>query len=162
MRWYIFIYISPISGLTSRSRANDPLVLELKGDRSTRGSIFTTNPVQKTRRNCWIFIAHSSTMFVTMDFVKALKELHDEKKRLDAAIAALEARIRTSHGASAAKPQKGRRGRKSMSAVERLEVSRRMTLYWESRRAKIQGPTTVPPGSVSSIEDHQASIISGS
>jgi hypothetical protein len=101
-------------------------------------------------------------MFVTMDIGKALKELYNEKKRLDAAIAALEARIRTSQGGPAAKPHKGRRGRKSMSAVERLEVSRRMTLYWESRRAKIQAPRIVPPGSASSSEDQQPSATSAS
>jgi hypothetical protein len=33
------------------------------------------------------------------------------------------------------KPQ-ARRGRKSMSAEERLEVSRRMSAYWAARRAR--------------------------
>lgn len=69
-----------------------------------------------------------------MDIVKVLRELHQEKKRLDAAIAALEARLRSSRTKSGSKPAKGRRGRKSMSAAERLEVSKRMTLYWQTRR----------------------------
>lgn len=64
-----------------------------------------------------------------MDVNKALRELHEEKRRLDAAIAALEARAGELRG-----PRK-RRGRKSMSPEERLEVSRRMTRYWEARRA---------------------------
>jgi len=79
-----------------------------------------------------------------MDIVKALRELHTEKKRLDTAIAALEARLRNGNHSSAAKPVKGARGRKSMSAAERLEVSRRMTLYWEARRAQQLHPRGVP------------------
>jgi len=37
-----------------------------------------------------------------------------------------------------------------MSAAERLEVSRRMTLYWEARRAQVHSPA---PAS----EDQQSS-----
>lgn len=91
-----------------------------------------------------------------MDIVKALRELHHEKKRLDAAIVALEARLKSAHKGSSAKAGKSRRGRKSMSAAERLEVSKRMTLYWEARRAKLSGsPQAIPPG-----EDQQASTTS--
>jgi hypothetical protein len=79
-----------------------------------------------------------------MDIVKALRELYNEKNRLDAVIAALEARIRAGHNGPNAKPAKGRRGRKSMSAAERLEVSRRMTLYWQARRAQGGSPPTLP------------------
>ena len=64
-----------------------------------------------------------------MDVNKALRELHEEKRRLDITIAALEARLR--NGARSHR----RRGRKSMSAEERQEVSRRMSKYWEARRA---------------------------
>ncbi len=84
-----------------------------------------------------------------MDIVKALRELYTEKKRLDSAIAALEARMRAAQSGSAAKSSKGRRGRKGMNAAERQEVSRRMTLYWEARRAQQSGP---PSG-----EDQQTS-----
>lgn len=63
-----------------------------------------------------------------MDVNKALRELHEEKRRLDATIAALEARL--GNGSRAHR----RRGRKSMSREERLEVSRRMSRYWEARR----------------------------
>lgn len=66
-----------------------------------------------------------------MDIDKALRELYEEKKRLDAAIAHLEARGR----ASLAKPATPRK-RKSMTPAERLRVSERMTQYWEARRAR--------------------------
>jgi hypothetical protein len=64
-----------------------------------------------------------------MDVNKALRELHEEKRRLDVTIAALEARL--GNGTR----RNRRRGRKSMSAEERQEVSRRMSKYWEARRA---------------------------
>ena len=88
-----------------------------------------------------------------MDIAKALRELYNEKKRLDAVIAALEARKKAALSGSIAKPAKGRRGRKSMSAAERLEVSKRMTLYWEARRAQPR-PADVPS------QDRQASSTS--
>jgi len=64
-----------------------------------------------------------------MDVHKALRELYQEKKRLDAAIQNLERRrapIRIN----------APRGRKQMSAEERIEVSKRMKRYWEARRAQ--------------------------
>jgi hypothetical protein len=73
-----------------------------------------------------------------MDIIKALRELHTEKKRLDSVIAALEAQIAAKNKRGAAKRVPRRRGRKSMSAAERLAVSKRMTLYWENRRAQLQ------------------------
>jgi septal ring factor EnvC (AmiA/AmiB activator) len=82
-----------------------------------------------------------------MDIIKALRELHAERKRLTSLIASLEAQL-----AAARKQRKRlrkspqRRGRKSMSAAERLEVSKRMTLYWEARRAQLReiSPSTEP------------------
>jgi hypothetical protein len=68
-----------------------------------------------------------------MDVNKALRELHEEKRRLDVTIAALEARLGNRTRAHR------RRGRKSMSAEERQEVSRRMSKYWEARRAASAG-----------------------
>ena len=97
-----------------------------------------------------VVVYDGGNSFVTMDIVKALRELHTEKKRLDAAIAALETRIKAGH-AGLGKTAKGRRGRKSMSAAERLEVSRRMRLYWEARRSQVGPPPTLPPS-----EDQQA------
>jgi len=88
-----------------------------------------------------------------MDIAKTLRELYIEKKRLDAAIATLEMRVSAMAKRSGAKPG-GRRGRKSMSAAERKEVSRRMTLYWEARRARLRPPAAV--------EHQQASTTSAS
>jgi hypothetical protein len=73
-----------------------------------------------------------------MDVNKALRQLYEEKKRLDDAIRALEGKQRTmSEGAA---PARSRRGRKSMSAEERLEVSRRMSAYWANRRSGAARP----------------------
>jgi hypothetical protein len=69
-----------------------------------------------------------------VDVYKALSELYGEKKRLDSAISALEARL-----ALMSKPEavtRGRRGRRSMGMEERESVSRRMSRYWADRRAK--------------------------
>jgi hypothetical protein len=73
-----------------------------------------------------------------MDIIKALRELHAEKKRLDSVIASLEAQLVAARKKVAVKKPAGRRGRKSMSAAERQAVSKRMTLYWEARRAQRQ------------------------
>ncbi|HTR38758.1 MAG TPA: hypothetical protein VMH80_22785 [Bryobacteraceae bacterium] len=77
-----------------------------------------------------------------MDIVKTLKELYEEKKRLDAAIARLETRV-------GPRLAKSRRGRKSMGAAERQEVSRRMRRYWAARRAA-KGALNGQAGSVAS------------
>jgi len=88
-----------------------------------------------------------------MDIAKTLRELYIEKKRLDIAIATLEVRLSAVQKRSRAKPG-ARRGRKSMGAAERKEVSRRMTLYWEARRARLQPPAA--------LEHQQASTTSAS
>ena len=67
-----------------------------------------------------------------MDLTTTLSELRREKEKLVRAIAYLE-ELRP--GATTAAP---RRGRKSMSAEERLEVSKRMRRYWAARRANRQ------------------------
>jgi bisphosphoglycerate-dependent phosphoglycerate mutase len=67
-----------------------------------------------------------------MDLNKALRELHEEKKRLDRAIHALEA----GRKASSSTPARMRRGRRMMSAEERREVSKRMSAYWRAKRAQ--------------------------
>ncbi len=69
-----------------------------------------------------------------MDVHKTLRELHAEKKRLDATISALERQLKAPLGRASGK----RRGRKSMSAAERRKVSERMSRYWEARRAQQQ------------------------
>lgn len=73
-----------------------------------------------------------------MDIIKALRELHAERKRLNSMIASLEARLVAARKRGPARKGHGRRGRKSMSAAERLEVSKRMTMYWETRRAQLR------------------------
>jgi|HubBroStandDraft_2_1064218.scaffolds.fasta_scaffold3106121_1 hypothetical protein len=73
-----------------------------------------------------------------MDIIKALRELHAERKRLNAVIASLEAQLAGTRKQTATRKSPGRRGRKSMSAAERLKVSKRMTLYWEARRAQLR------------------------
>jgi hypothetical protein len=73
-----------------------------------------------------------------MDIIKALRELHVEKRRLDSLIASLEARLIAARKHGAVRKSPKRRGRKSMSEAERQEVSKRMTLYWEGRRAQLR------------------------
>jgi septal ring factor EnvC (AmiA/AmiB activator) len=73
-----------------------------------------------------------------MDIIKALRELHAERKRLNTVIASLEAQVDAARKQGAVRKGAGRRGRKSMSAAERLRVSKRMTLYWEGRRAQLR------------------------
>jgi hypothetical protein len=95
-----------------------------------------------------------------MDILKALRELHQEKQRLDATISSLEAHLKNEahlKTARAGAPAKRRRGRKSMSAAERQAVSRRMTLYWEARRAQPQPSPALP-----NAENQQASSASAS
>src|SRR5947209_2003411 len=75
-----------------------------------------------------------------MDVDKTLRELYEEKRRLDVIIASLEANLDR-------RPLQtpNRRGRKSMSPQERQKVSRRMKRYWENRRAKTQSSETSTP-----------------
>ena len=72
---------------------------------------------------------------VEIDIYKAIRELHAEKIRLDQVIAALEEL--QNRGNSPTGPAVGRRrGRKSMKADEREQVSVRMKQYWARRRSK--------------------------
>jgi hypothetical protein len=65
-----------------------------------------------------------------VDLYKTIRELLDERDRLDAIIARLE-RMQSGEVSTKDSP---RRGRKSMGPDERREVSERMRRYWESRR----------------------------
>jgi flagellar motor component MotA len=65
-----------------------------------------------------------------MDYLRAIRELQEEKRRLDKAIETLEALI-----AGQSPIRTSRRGRKSMPPEERKQVSERMKRYWEARRA---------------------------
>jgi hypothetical protein len=68
-----------------------------------------------------------------MDVYEAIRDLRKERDRLDATIAVLEARAKWERGQNGGKG-KGRRGRKTMSPEERLQVSERMRRYWAARR----------------------------
>ncbi len=70
-----------------------------------------------------------------MDLYKVIRELVDERRRLDGIIARLE-RVLKEEAVRAKSPpkQKKRRGRKGMNAEQRQEVSDRMRKYWAERR----------------------------
>ncbi len=67
-----------------------------------------------------------------MNIHQAIKELLAEKERLDRAIAHLEGMQK--QRVDGAPPAQKRRGRKTMDAQARREVSERMKRYWEARR----------------------------
>ena len=71
-----------------------------------------------------------------MDLYKAIGELRARKEQLEKIISQLE-ELQTVTGKSAV-PVK-RRGRKSMGAKERAEVSKRMKNYWASRAKQQKG-----------------------
>jgi len=68
-----------------------------------------------------------------MNINKAIRELYEEKKRLDRVIASLEEMQRTGMVHELA-PAEKKRGRKSMDEEARREVSERMRRYWDARR----------------------------
>jgi hypothetical protein len=74
-----------------------------------------------------------------MDLRTTIRELYEEKQRIEEAIASLEeligAKGRPAAPAPAESLRKERRGRKNMSPEERREVSSRMKRYWAKRRA---------------------------
>lgn len=72
-----------------------------------------------------------------MDLYKAIQDLYAEKEKLERVIASLEELQRTA-GSLPVAPSGKRRGRKSMNAKERQEVSERMKRYWASRRKQRQ------------------------
>lgn len=73
-----------------------------------------------------------------MDLYKAIRQLYDERERLDRVITSLEElqKAATVDAAAGPEPTVRRRGRKTMSAEERREVSERMRQYWANRRKK--------------------------
>ena len=68
-----------------------------------------------------------------MNINKTIRELVEEKKRLDRVIGTLEEMQRTGPVEVAVLSQK-KRGRKSMDGQARQQVSERMKRYWEARR----------------------------
>jgi hypothetical protein len=77
-----------------------------------------------------------------VDLYKAIRMLYDEKKRLDRLIESLED-LQTHGNGSKAPAAPSRRGRRMMTAEERLQVSERMRKYWSARR---KGARTGSPG----------------
>jgi len=71
-----------------------------------------------------------------MNIHQAIKELLAEKERLDRAIAHLEGMQKQRVDGA---PTQKRRGRKTMDAEARREVSERMKRYWEARRKNNAG-----------------------
>jgi sugar-specific transcriptional regulator TrmB len=71
---------------------------------------------------------------------RMIDQLRDELKRVDAAI------TRLLVVQVVGKPKPKRRGRKSMSTAERVEVSVRMRNYWAARRAEREVCIVVPVG----------------
>ncbi len=74
-----------------------------------------------------------------MDLYKIIGELVEERNRIARIIESLEEAV----GAREAPAPRKRRGRKSMDAKARREVSERMRRYWAQRR---QGDDSAPPG----------------
>ena len=80
-----------------------------------------------------------------MDLLKIILDLRQEKEKLDKIILSLEQL--QGQSPTRARAASNRRGRRSMDAEGRLEVSRRMKKYWDNRRKQGQlnaGSATVP------------------
>ncbi len=68
-----------------------------------------------------------------MDVHEIIRQLYEERERVDHAIRSLEELLAKEASGDTARK---RRGRKSMSQEERRQVSKRMRKYWEDRRKK--------------------------
>ena len=73
-----------------------------------------------------------------MNLTEIIRVLYVEKQKLENSIAALEALGSTNANGNGG-PLLRRRGRKSMGAEERQQVSERMKRYWEGRRQQHAG-----------------------
>ena len=71
-----------------------------------------------------------------MDLYKAIQDLYAEKEKLQRVIASLEELQQAAGSVPALAGTGKRRGRKSMDAKERQEVSERMKKYWANRRKR--------------------------
>ncbi len=68
-----------------------------------------------------------------MDLHQIIRELLEERKRLTQIVESLE-QLTLAGGPAVQPPAGPRRGRKSMDATARSEVSQRMKKYWDNRR----------------------------
>jgi hypothetical protein len=69
-----------------------------------------------------------------MDLLKMIADLRQEKEKIDQVIASLEELQATIGFSTNGAAPKGRRGRKSMGAAERQQVSQRMKKFWSGKR----------------------------
>lgn len=70
-----------------------------------------------------------------MDLSRIIQELRTERKKIAELIRAMED-LQLSHASRSARERSTRRrGRKSMDATERQQVSERMKKYWATRRS---------------------------
>jgi hypothetical protein len=76
-----------------------------------------------------------------MDLYETIQNLYAEKERLERVIASLEALLGIGN-VEGPKVKGAKRGRKSMGAKERKEVSARMKSYWDRRRGGPGKPNT--------------------
>jgi hypothetical protein len=81
-----------------------------------------------------------------MDTDNIIRELQEKKRRLNLAIAHLEAVEKALSGTPHDTPARATRGRKSMSPAERQEVSERMRKYWATRRNQTRVRSTSASG----------------
>ena len=66
-----------------------------------------------------------------MDLSETIRQLEDEKQRIELAIAELK---QVQNGSSGVNVSRRGRGRKSMGSEERVQVSERMKRHWAKRR----------------------------
>jgi hypothetical protein len=76
-----------------------------------------------------------------MDIRKMIRELQAEREALERAISSLE-QLQNSETGIVLPESRSRRGRKSMGAEEREEVSARMKKYWAQRRSAMRVGTS--------------------
>jgi hypothetical protein len=84
-----------------------------------------------------------------MDLLKIIQDLRQEREKLDTIIHSLE-QLQGDAPARVPTPA-NRRGRRSMDAAGRLEVSRRMKKYWDNRRKQDDYPDQNNPSNNESI-----------
>jgi hypothetical protein len=87
-----------------------------------------------------------------VDLERIIRELEEERNRIDGIIEAMERYNRVSDTVSGHK----RRGRKFMSAEDRKEVSDRMKQYWAKRKAESNKKTKAAGSRAPQPEDHFA------
>ena len=73
-----------------------------------------------------------------MDLNRIIRDLIQERERIQKIIESLEQM--KSAGTPVSRPAGKRRGRKSMDAAGRAEVSERMRRYWQQRRKEKEQP----------------------